>query len=276
MYSYCSRERWYIEGVPELDLPAGSGVWRASATQLFYAPVEGEAFVAGASAPTVVVPMVGTLLEVYAANVSISNLHTEHTAGAIGCGAVPLPGVKNAPGACDTDLAGMAPAAVNFGNSLGVKITNYTSRDIGGYGIAAQHSPGIQIERSSFFGCGAGGVKISFSDFARVSNSFVRGFGQRYPAGVGVSVTDCINGTVSHCDISGGLYNGIIFGSNGDAGAYSRYEFNIVHGNGHETDDGICDFGAIHGSAARALLPVYITSNIFHNVTAYHNGGCGV
>lgn len=81
---------------------------------------------------------------------------------------------------------------------------------------------------------------------------------------------------MSHCDISGGLYNGIIFGSNKDSGAYSKYVFNIVHGNGHETDDGICDFGGIHGSAAGALLPVYITSNIFHNVTAFQNGGSGV
>ena len=34
--------------------------------------------------------------------------------------------------------------------------------------------------------------------------------------------------------------------------------------------------GGIHGSNAGSLLPVYITSNIFHNITAYQNGGIGV
>eukprot|EP01051_Picozoa_sp_SAG22_P016787 SAG22_NODE_2448_length_2557_cov_7.838893_1_plen_700_part_00 len=275
MYEYCSKERWYIEGVPELRLQPGSGRWKATATTLFYAPVAGEPF--PSLRTPVVVPTLGTLLEIYAANVSISNLQIEHTAGVLGCGAPPAaPGGSRSPGACDADLAGMAPAAVSVGSAPGVAITNYTARDVGGYGIQAAHAAGIQIERSGFFGCGAGGVHIEFSPGARVANSFVVGFGQRYPAGVGVAVVNSPNGTVSHCDISGGLYNGLIFGSVKDSGAYSKYEFNIVHGNGHETDDGICDFGGIHGSAAGALLPVYITSNIFHNITAFQNGGSGV
>ena len=42
MYEYCSKERWYIENLPELPLPAGSGTWKASATELLYAPMPGE------------------------------------------------------------------------------------------------------------------------------------------------------------------------------------------------------------------------------------------
>jgi hypothetical protein len=36
MYSYCSKERWYIEGVPELQLEAGSGAWKASSSTRHY------------------------------------------------------------------------------------------------------------------------------------------------------------------------------------------------------------------------------------------------
>ena len=43
-------------------------------------------------------------------------------------------------------------------------------------------------------------------------------------------------------------YNGLVYGGVEDEGAYELFEFNHVHGNGHESDDGICDFGAIHGS----------------------------
>jgi hypothetical protein len=170
----------------------------------------------------------------------------------------------------------MAPGVVNIGSSPGVYIMNYTARSVGGYGLTASHANGLEVERSAFFGCGAGGVHVQVSPGASIRNSYVRGFGERYPAGVGVVLTKSPNGTVAHCDISGGLYNGIVFGGTNDTGAGSRYELNVVHGNGHEADDGICDFGAIHGSNAGSLLPIYITSNVFHNITAYQNGGNGI
>ena len=54
------------------------------------------------------------------------------------------------------------------------------------------------------------------------------------------------HGAARPADISGGLYNGIIFGGVNDTGRYSVYEFNRVHQNGHETDDGICDYVRAH------------------------------
>jgi len=81
---------------------------------------------------------------------------------------------------------------------------------------------------------------------------------------------------VSHCDISGGFYAGLSGGGTSDSGAFSSYTFNHVHGIGSEQDDGICDFGGYHGSNHGSVLPIYITSNIIHDVTAYANGGSGV
>ena len=64
--------------VPELVLQPGSGTWRASATELFYAPMRGE----DVRGQTVVeVPVSGTLINVYAANVSLNNIVVKQTAG---------------------------------------------------------------------------------------------------------------------------------------------------------------------------------------------------
>jgi hypothetical protein len=64
------------------------------------------------------------------------------------------------------------------------------------------------------------------------------------------------NGTVSHCDVSGGLFSGLAGGGNNDGGAYSRFELNHVHSLGSENDDGLCDFGGYHGSTGGSVLPM--------------------
>ena len=71
---------------------------------------------------------------------------------------------------------------------------------------------------------------------------------------------------------------GVVFagGGNDDAGAFSRFVFNHVHGNGRETDDGLCDFGGYHGATGGSTLPLYMAWNVFHNITAYANGGSGM
>ena len=48
-----------------------------------------------------------------------------------------------------------------------------------------------------------------------------------------------------------------------------------MHGLGRESDDGICDFGGIHVSNSGSTTPLFVTDNIFHNITAFQNGGSG-
>jgi hypothetical protein len=71
---------------------------------------------------------------------------------------------------------------------------------------------------------GAGGIFIRSCEGVLVNNSIVRGYGKRFPAASGLTLTTSLNGTVSHCDVSGGLYSGLAGGGNNDAGAYSRFE----------------------------------------------------
>jgi hypothetical protein len=85
----------------------------------------------------VVAPLLRTLLTVTAPNVSLANLRLEHTAGVLGCG---LPGDDDrsaSAGACDIDLAGMAPGAINVINAPGVSLTNISAAGVGGYAITA-------------------------------------------------------------------------------------------------------------------------------------------
>jgi|EP01049_Picozoa_sp_SAG25_P009408 hypothetical protein len=267
-YTYCSEERYYFENVPEMTLQPGSGQWRSSATRLFYAPTPGEDI----ASVVVVVPVLEQVVAIYKGSVSVSNVIVEHSSGVPDCG-----NVSSSRGACDSDLAEMAEGAIALGGgATDVKLTNVTLRDVGGYGIKANGVPGVSIERAVFRGCGAGGVLITGSPFASVTHSYVTGFGERYPAGVGINMANSPNGTVAHCDISGGLYNGIVYGGKDNAGAFQSFEFNHVHDNGHTSDDGICDFGAIHGSNPNSTQPIYIKNNLFHSIQAYQNGGNGI
>jgi hypothetical protein len=56
-------------------------------------------------------------------------------------------------------------------------------------------------------------------------------------------MTSSRNGTVTHNDVSGGLFSGLAGGGTDDSGAFTVYALNHVHGIGRETDDGLCDFG---------------------------------
>jgi hypothetical protein len=94
-------------------------------------------------------------------------------------------------------LAEMAQGAIELGGrASNVTVTNVTIRDVGGYGLKANSAPGLAIERSVFHGCGAGGALINASPLASVRNSYVRGFGERYPGGVGIVLSSSPNGTV--------------------------------------------------------------------------------
>eukprot|EP01052_Picozoa_sp_SAG31_P042913 SAG31_NODE_6973_length_1830_cov_1.006355_1_plen_328_part_10 len=152
-YTYCSKERYYFENVPEMKLQPGSGHWRSSATRLFYAPTLGEDM----ASVQVVVPVLEQILVIYKGNVSLNNIIVEHSAGVLDCG-----NTTTSRGACDSDLAEMAEGAIAVrGNAANVRLVNLTLRDVGGYGIKANNAPGLSIERAVFRGCGAGGALIT-------------------------------------------------------------------------------------------------------------------
>eukprot|EP00040_Diaphanoeca_grandis_P009685 m.49744 g.49744 ORF g.49744 m.49744 type:complete len:772 (+) comp21110_c0_seq1:179-2494(+) len=304
---YCSKHRWSIEGVPELPLVPGT--WRISldvnnTTFLHYAPVPGETFPAD-----VVVPVVSELFVVQgqpAPTVNINNLVFMHSA-TTPCGSdggVVIDGdgsgvrdgvdaggvdgvepdlrsrkIKKVLGgsACDSDEANGALRTLSIRGSPNSVVSNVTFRDVGGYGLGVTASNNFTATRVAVLGAGAGGISISACNNSIVSNTWVKDFGRRQPAGVGIVLSTSQHAVVEHCDISGGLYNGLAGGGTNDAAAYSAFRFNRIHGNGRESEDGICDFGGIHVSNHGSLLPgPSITDNIFFNITAFANGGAGV
>ena len=274
-YEYCSGSRFYIEGVPELDLTPGS--WRvipaatsSSPAHLEYRPAAKEVFPPSSASQPVVVPVLPTLLRLYGVrDVTLANLTFENTAGG-DCHAD-----KNAK-ACDNDEGAVAHNAVVVGGADGVTLTSLTFRGIGGFALYASGTSGLVVQRVAALDCGSGGIFVRSCPAALINNTIVQGYGRRFAAASGLTMTGSRNGTISHCDVSGGIYSGLAGGGKDDSGAYSVFEFNHVHDNGSEDEDGLCDFGGYHGSTAGSVLPLYMHSNIFHSITAYANGGSGM
>lgn len=209
-------------------------------------------------------------------SVAIKNLIFEHSATG-SCQGILDAGSLGGAKACDADNAAGAPPALSFTNSAMSSVVNSSFRDVGGYAITANHATGFIASRLSIRGAGAGGVYVQGSNHSIVSNTWIRDFGRRQPAGAGVVSINSQHAVVEHCDISGGLWNGLQGGGKLDSAAYSAFRFNRVHGNGRETDEGICDYGGIHVSNPGAKLPgPTISDNIFFNITAFGNGGSGI
>lgn len=275
-FVYCSERRFYIEGVPELELSAGS--WRMvpgadgdEGASLEYRPAAGERF-PPTSTPAVVVPVLPTLLRLYGVrNVTLSGLSFEHTAPG-DCRAD-----AHAP-ACDSDEGAVAHQALVLGGPAeGVTLRSLRFRQVGGFGMYAAGISGLVVERVAAIDCGSGGLFVRSCPGVLINNSIVKGYGARFAAASGVTMTDCVRGTVSHCDVSGGLFSGLAGGGTDDGGAHSVFEFNHVHDIGSEEEhEGLCDFGGYHGSSPGSLLPLFMRSNVFHSITAYANGGSGM
>ena len=261
--------------MPELDLAPGT--WRvvpaagATSAHLEYRPADGEAFPPPSTSLPVVVPVLPTLLQMYGVtDVTLSNLSFEHTAGG-DCHA------DQHAAACDNDEGAVAQRAlVVGGKSDGVTLTALTFRSLGGFALYVAGTTRLVVQTVAALDCGSGGIFVRDCPAALINNSIVRGYGRRFAAASGLTMTSCRNGTVSHCDVSGGLFSGLAGGGNDDSGAYSVFELNHVHDNGSEDDDGLCDFGGYHGSSGGSVLPLYMRSNIFHSITAFANGGSGM
>jgi len=165
-----------------------------------------------------------------------------------------------------------------MGGCESLVISDVNIQNVEGAGISATSCPNLEVQRVSVVTGGATGITVQSSFGAFINNSIVRGYGARFPAGVGIGLMKSANATVSHGNVSDGLYAGLSGGGDHDSAAYSTYAFNHVHDIGSEGDyDGICDAVAgYHGSSVGSKLPIFITSNIFHNITAYANGGAGV
>ena len=125
--------------------------------------------------------------------------------------------------ACDADGAAMAHAALTFQHSHGAAVSNCTFDSLGGWALQMIQSDNASVQRVAMRNVGAGGANLHSSRNMVMNNSYVKGFGQRYPAGEGINMASCLNCTVSHNSISGGHCNGPSGGGNFDAAAHSVY-----------------------------------------------------
>eukprot|EP00054_Salpingoeca_dolichothecata_P014396 m.81247 g.81247 ORF g.81247 m.81247 type:complete len:536 (+) comp20969_c0_seq3:140-1747(+) len=260
-YVYCSKRRWYIEGIPELPLLPGQ--FRLTENKhglvINYAPLPNEV---NPNQHEIVLPSVSQLFVFRnATNVHVDNISFEYSSA-------------NCHGtACDSDLAGGLIPMIAVDASRNFSVTNsYFAHSNGGYVVHVEDSPNFSLSHCLMEDLGGGGVSFHSSNFTRVNNSYVVGYGKRFAAAVGVSFSTSPNSSISFMEITGGWYNGIAGGTS----AFSHISHNHVHNNGHVDDSGICDFGAIHIGNTGETLPLFVHDNNFHNISAYQNGGAGI
>eukprot|EP00039_Didymoeca_costata_P004876 m.76773 g.76773 ORF g.76773 m.76773 type:complete len:696 (+) comp12578_c0_seq2:132-2219(+) len=273
-YTYCSQGRWAIEGAQELFPTKQSGQWKLmedddGRVHLLYAPVESESI---DETTSVVVPNVNTLftLKVGSGNIQFKNLEIGYTSSS--CYGGP----------CDSDLASDVTAAIVANSVVDLSFVNVTAKHIGGTFLEYRGPPSLSPSHKSllvdtcvFVDIGASAVFAS-SPKVVIRNNTINGFGQRYPAGVGVNVASSINSIIVHNDISNGYYNGIGISARNDTSAGLNISYNMIHNNGKESTDGICDYGGLHIGATNCKEKVYIHNNIIANITAFANGGVGL
>ena len=177
-YTYCSDYRFYIEGVPELELTPGSFrvIRGVSSSRLEYRPLSGEEF-----PQSVTVPVVSTLLQLSGVhNITMSNLILEHTSGG-DCHSDPrVP-------ACDADEGLVAHSAMVIeGKADTVKLSSLTFCGLGGFALFATNVASLIVERVGAIDVGSGGIFVRSCPGVLVNNSIVRNYGQRFAAGPGV------------------------------------------------------------------------------------------
>jgi hypothetical protein len=183
-YEYASDERFYWENVPALPLSAGS--WRCGggctpahaggniAVVISYKPLPQNQH----RRPSMVIPVVPTVFAIQAPNVTLKNFVLSHTAESCD----KFDGFA----ACDADLAAMAKGAIAV-NALsgGATLANLTATRIGGYVVSGRGASNVLVTKLLATDIGAGGVNLNQCPNVVVNNSYVTGYGYRFPAGEG-------------------------------------------------------------------------------------------
>jgi hypothetical protein len=214
-----SGSRFYLENAPEY-LASGSGTFFADDGTIWYAPLAVElASFAGTGETGGVVAAKPQLLELVSQNnthdVAIENVELSHTDVDYGACFASNCALQSA--------SWLTTAAVHFGFSQRVSLTNVTIQHTGGFGL--WFGPGVRnatFANGRVLDVGAGGVRIGeptsvASDAQQalhvtITDSVIRDGGHVYRAGCGVLLQAAAESTVTHNDISVFRYTGVSVG----------------------------------------------------------------
>lgn len=182
-------------------------------------------------------------------------------------------------GNSSTQAAVEVPATVTADGARRLQIADCTLAHTGTYGVWFRRGcVDCRIERCELFDLGAGGVRLGEAAMPEteaaltrgcvVDNNHIHHYGEVYPAGVGVFITQASDSRVSHNTIHDGYYTGVSIGWNwgdGPTRAHgNRIEFNHIH---HVLRQRLSDGAGIYtlGTSPGTVL----RNNLIHDVFSY-------
>ena len=253
--------RYTVARVPELELLPGQFERRGNRLRLRPLPAWG-------SAPPrdVYVPCMQTLLRVNATETTFRDVSFRHSRWS--CPEAPHPCDGSSPG--EMKLSAM----VEVTGVHGVSFMGCTFDQVGSTGLMLRSADGAVVASSNFSMMGAGAIDAGQSHSASVSDSTIRDGGRVFRFMPGIFGASTPNLTVAHNEFTGLVSNAVDLGGDN---AGTRLSHNWIHDNGRADNQGISDFGAIHGAVAGdADNPVILEGNVISRIRSFSWGGNGI
>ena len=121
---------------------------------------------------------------------------------------------------------------------------------------------------------GAGAIDAGQSHGASISDSTIRDGGRVFRFMPGIFGASTPNLTVAHNEFTGLVSNAVDLGGDN---AGTRLSHNWIHDNGRADNQGISDFGAIHGAVVGDEdNPVILEGNVISRIRSFSWGGNGI
>ncbi len=174
------------------------------------------------------------------------------------------------------------PASIQLSNSSYITFENCTFDHIGNYAVEIKtYVNNVTFDHCSVSDIGAGGFRISGANIVPVTEEVphdititdctIKGYGKVFRAGIGVFIQYAHDCTISHNEISDGVYSGMSIGWVWGYGDHATSNLLIEKNHIYNIGQGILsDMGGIYSLGKQPGTT--LRGNLIHDIKMYENG----